>query len=88
MILVGPSLGAAVAIDFAVSHPEAVSALSFFILELCSIDSFGKKLQLMHRTGLLASAVFHESLKISAYVFRSKGWCWLMQVCIQKAREI
>lgn len=27
MILVGPSLGAAVAIDFAVNHPEAVSTL-------------------------------------------------------------
>lgn len=27
MILVGPSLGAAVAIDFAVNHPEAVSIL-------------------------------------------------------------
>lgn len=25
MILVGPSLGAAIAIDFAVNHPEAVS---------------------------------------------------------------
>jgi pimeloyl-ACP methyl ester carboxylesterase len=28
MILVGPSLGAAVAIDFAVYHPEAVSKLN------------------------------------------------------------
>ncbi|GKU99483.1 hypothetical protein SLEP1_g12331 [Rubroshorea leprosula] len=27
MILVGPSLGAAVAIDFAVNHPEAVESL-------------------------------------------------------------
>jgi len=26
MILVGPSLGAAVAIDFAIYHPEAVSS--------------------------------------------------------------
>lgn len=34
MILVGPSLGAAVAIDFAVSHPEAVSDLQCLILEL------------------------------------------------------
>lgn len=25
MLLVGPSLGAAVAIDFAINHPEAVS---------------------------------------------------------------
>lgn len=34
MILVGPSLGAAVAIDFAVSHPEAVSDLELkFILK-------------------------------------------------------
>lgn len=32
--MVGPSLGAAVAIDFAVSHPEAVSALSFFYLRI------------------------------------------------------
>ena len=28
MILVGPSLGAAVAIDFVVNHPEAVSILN------------------------------------------------------------
>ncbi|XP_031386145.1 uncharacterized protein LOC116199790 isoform X3 [Punica granatum] len=31
MILVGPSLGAAVAIDFAVAHPEAVSASFYFL---------------------------------------------------------
>lgn len=28
MLLVGPSLGAAVAIDFAANHPEAVSSLT------------------------------------------------------------
>lgn len=28
MLLVGPSLGAAVAIDFAINHPEAVSTNS------------------------------------------------------------
>lgn len=30
MLLVGPSLGAAVAIDFAINHPEAVSIDSYF----------------------------------------------------------
>lgn len=42
MILVGPSLGAAFAIDFAVSHPEAVRAFQCLILELCNINLLGK----------------------------------------------
>lgn len=42
MILVGPSLGAAVAIDFAVSHPEAVSVFQCLLLELCTINFVGK----------------------------------------------
>ena len=33
MLLVGPSLGAAVAIDFAINHPEAVSN-DFSMLEI------------------------------------------------------
>lgn len=32
MILVGPSLGGAAAIDFAVTHPEAVRDLSFLFV--------------------------------------------------------
>lgn len=47
MILVGPSLGAAVAIDFAVNHPEAVSNMKpivcftsafFFFLHNAVVD--------------------------------------------------
>ena len=38
MVLVGPSLGAAVAIDFAMNHPEAVS-ISILIIHLISMFS-------------------------------------------------
>lgn len=42
MILVGPSLGAALAIDFAVAHPEAVSA------SFSSSSTWGQVLPTIH----------------------------------------
>lgn len=42
MTFVGPSLGAAVAVDFAVNHPEAVSVLDNCAYDLCSIRLVGE----------------------------------------------
>ena len=39
MILVGPSLGAAIAIDFAVNYPEAVSIYNSFHQGLSPADA-------------------------------------------------
>lgn len=47
MILVGPSLGSAVAIDFAINHPEAVCAIkSFKFLNVCNNPIFKEILYL------------------------------------------
>jgi len=37
MVLVGPSLGAAVAIDFSINYPEAVHAQTNFVHYICKI---------------------------------------------------
>lgn len=39
MVLVGPSLGAAVAIDFSVNYPEAVHAKNSFILYISLLQT-------------------------------------------------
>lgn len=44
MVLVGPSLGAAVAIDFAANHPEAVIVLSHSVYLLGSFFATDSKL--------------------------------------------
>jgi len=43
MILVGPSLGSAVAIDFAVNYPEAVCAIQLIYVLISTTAQFVKR---------------------------------------------
>jgi hypothetical protein len=79
MVLVGPSLGAAVAIDFSINHPEAVHALTNFVLYIsllqCSsaeyTDIFVMLPLMLNLTIYLRRAFIQDiSYKFGSFIFQ------------------
>ncbi|KAK9676022.1 hypothetical protein RND81_11G048700 [Saponaria officinalis] len=80
MILVGPSLGAAIAVDFAVHHPEAVSKLVLIDASVYS-EGLAKLPSVVARAGLALLQSIPLRLYVNWLVFRrisvSTSWDWM-----------